>query len=442
LDELAHHFTRSGNAVKAVEYLHRAGVQAATRSSHQDACRHLRQALSMLATLPESRERHAREIKLQFALGESLLMGRGITHPEIEPVSERLRVLCEAVGDHVQLGVALIMLATYYRNLGQLARAASLAERVLEIAGKANAGALAWSAHMQLTMVESSRGNFAASLAHQERAVAAYDPARHGTAGKWGPDNVGTDASVLWALGYPTRALQRARQAVAGTLTPWLRCEALFNETCLHWLRRDAASQREAAQQLIALSEAQGFPFWLAAGKLLHAASLATSGAATATVAEISDHIARVSARFNPPELALIAELQHLGGQHAEALTTVEKALAVSARTGVHSSDAELHRLKGEALLARQTEGPRFKVEGAHPTTDAAECFRRALEIARGQEARSVELRAATSLARLLRTQGKNAEARELLAPIYDWFTEGFDTGDLIDAKALLEELR
>src|SRR5262249_15078897 len=124
VDELAHHFTRSGNAVKAVEYLHRAGVQAATRSSHQDACRQLRQALSMLATLPESRERHAREIKLQFALGESLLMGRGITHPEIEPVSERLRVLCEAVGDHVQLGVALIMLATYYRNLGQLARAA------------------------------------------------------------------------------------------------------------------------------------------------------------------------------------------------------------------------------------------------------------------------------------------------------------------------------
>jgi tetratricopeptide (TPR) repeat protein len=410
-----------------------------------EAVGHLRQALSLLATLPESGKRHAREIALQVTHADSLMKGRGFAHPDIEPVSERLRVLCEAVGDRVQLGVALIRLANYCRNRGQIDRATSLAEQVLEIAGQADARALAWSAHMQLAMTESSRGNFASALAHHQRAMAIYDPARDGTTGKWGPDNTGLDATSLWYLGYPDRALQCAREAVAGkrrSPDSFGLCEALFIEACLHWLRRDATSLRERAQELTALSEAQGLPFWLAAGKVLHAAALATSGVGETPAAAFDGlERGRTGAGVAPHALGLLADVALGAGQHAEALTILERALALSAQTGQHSFDAELYRLKGEVLLAQQVESPKFKVGSPHPGSDAQECFRQALEIARRQEAKSLELRAATSLARLLRDQGKRAEARDLLAPIYNWFTEGFDTRDLIDAKALLGEL-
>jgi predicted ATPase len=184
--------------------------------------------------------------------------------------------------------------------------------------------------------------------------------------------------------------------------------------------------------------DAQGFPLLLGEGKALHGAALAGSGAGVPALAKVSDALASLgdigtNNTFHWPHgLAMLATIQHAAGQHVEGLATLENALAFSEDTGAHSWDAELHRLKGELLLAMQPGS----------AAEAEALFRRALEIARAQEAKSFELRAATSLARLWQRQGKLAEARALLAPVYAWFTEGFDTRDLVEAKALLEELR
>jgi predicted ATPase len=198
-------------------------------------------------------------------------------------------------------------------------------------------------------------------------------------------------------------------------------------------LRRDAAEQRERATELIALSEAHGFPLYLGAGRTQHGAARVAAGdldglseimAGMALAAETGSQAAA------PAVFALLAEAQLTAGQLSEAQGTLAVGLAVAAQTGQFFYDAELHRLDGDLVLA---------TGGADD--EAAARYHRARAIAREQGARSLELRAATSLARLWRDQGKRAEARALLAPIYEWFTEGFDTGDLIAAKALLDEL-
>ena len=203
--------------------------------------------------------------------------------------------------------------------------------------------------------------------------------------------------------------------------------------SALHWLRRDAAAQRERAAEVVALSEAQGFPLWLGVGRAFHGAARVGAGNRGA-LPEIMEGLALAAETGNqlgaPVFLALLAEAQQAAGQLLEAQRTIATALALAAQTGQPYFDADLDRLDGDLLLA---------TGGA--ADEATARYHRALAIARDQGARSFELRAATSLARLWHDQGKPTEARELLAPLYAWFTEGFDTGDLIVAKALLDEL-
>jgi predicted ATPase len=243
-------------------------------------------------------------------------------------------------------------------------------------------------------------------------------------------------AQNLWYLGHPDAALARAREPVAlarGLGDPFSLAFALFMETVLHWNRRDIAATCACASEVVALSEMQRFPFWLGLGRILHATARVVAGNAGA-LPEILDGMALVGETGNQlgasSILVLLAEAQRAAGQLAEAHGTVAIALAVAAQTGQPSVDSPLHRLDGDLLLA--TGGS---------ADEAAARYHRALAIAREQGSRSLELGAATSLARLWRDQGKRAEARALLAPIYEWFTEGFDTGDLIEAKALLDEL-
>lgn len=200
----------------------------------------------------------------------------------------------------------------------------------------------------------------------------------------------------------------------------------------MHWYRRGAGAQRERAADVIALSEAQGFPLWLGLGRAFHAAAVSPA-VISAALPEIMEGLALAAELGHqagaPAFFLLLAEAQQAAGQLAEAQSTIATGLAVAAQTGQPFFDADLYRLQGDVLLA---------TGGAD---EAAASYHRALAIAREQGARSLELRGATSLARLLRDQGKRAEARDLLAPIYGWFTEGFDTRDLIEAKALLDEL-
>ena len=268
-----------------------------------------------------------------------------------------------------------------------------------------------------------------------------YDPVQHhGLVRVLGLDQgvaaLSHSAWNLWQLGQPDAALARAREAVVlarGLDDPFSLAFALFFETVIHLVRRDVAAQRERATEVVALSEAQGFPFWLGVGRAFHAAARAMTGDSGA-LREMLDGFALAAETGNqasaPGMFAFLTEAQGAAGQLTEAQGTVATGLAVAAQTGQYFFDADLHRLDGDLLLA--TGGTADEV---------ATRYHRALAIAREQGARSFELRAATSLARLWRDQGKRAAARDLLAPIYAWFTEGFDTQDLIDAKALLDEL-
>src|SRR5262249_55296492 len=208
---------------------------------------------------------------------------------------------------------------------------------------------------------------------------------------------------------------------------------ALFFEASIHWLRRNHERQRARAAEVVALSEDQGLPLFLGVGRVLHGAARVVAGDPNA-LPEIMDGLARAAETGNqsavPTGLAILAEAQQAAGQLVEAQGTVAMALTVAAQTGQPYFDADLHRLDGDLLLA-----------GGGAADEAAARYHRALAVAREQGARSFELRAATSLARLLRDQDRPAEARALLAPVYAWFTEGFDTGDLVEAKALLDEL-
>jgi predicted ATPase len=295
--------------------------------------------------------------------------------------------------------------------------------------------------HATLGVAELYRATFASSLAHCERALVLYDSVRHERfAQLFGPDPavaMEDHAAVdLWFLGRSDAALTRAREAVAIARRvghPFSVAFALFFESLVHCYRRDPGAQRECATEVIALSEAKGFPLYVGLGRAMHAIARVMDGEPGA-LPEIMEGLALVTGTGSqtgaPGFMLLLAGAQQIAGQLDAAQATVATGLAVAAQTGQPVWDADLHRLDGELLLA---------LGGV--ADEAAARYTRALDVAREYGARSHELRAATSLARLWRQQGKRAEARDLLGPVYEWFTEGFETRDLKEAKALLAEL-
>jgi predicted ATPase len=224
--------------------------------------------------------------------------------------------------------------------------------------------------------------------------------------------------------------------AIARTLAdPFSLGFARFMETLVHRTRRDAKAQQESAADVIAIGDAQGFPIWRGVGRIYHGLARAKLGEGATALAEIAEGLALAAGTGNrggtPGMLWSLADSQYTVGRYAEALTTIEGALALAASTGQHFFDSGLYNLKGELFLTGEPAN----------ATDAEALFRRAIEVARTQEAKIFELRATMSLARHWKGQGKGDKARALVAPVYSWFTEGFETPDLVEAKALLEIL-
>ncbi len=439
---VARHAEAAGRSDDAIRYYGQAGERAQAGSAHEEAIGQLRKAIVLLETQPAAAERDKHEVSLQLTLGGSLIRARGYAHPETATAYERAAALGGAAGDAEQLGVAGTGMAICYYMRGEIERGRSLAAEIVTVAEGRGDREWALIGHTNVGIPEYFQGKFASSLAHCERAIALYDSAQHHglgpvLGGDQGMAALNCSAWNLWHLGQPDAALAPIREALAlarGLDDPFNLAYALFSETALHWLRRDVAAQRERATEVVALSEAQSFPFWLGLGRAYQAAARVMAGDIPA-LHEIMDGLAlaaETGSQAGAPQLfMLLAEAQRAAGQLAEAQGTVATALTVAAQTGQFYFDADLHRLDGDLLLA--TGGP---------GDEAAARYHRALSTAHEQGTRSLELRAATSLARLWRDQGKRAEARALLAPVYGWFTEGFDTRDLQDAKALLEELR
>jgi len=246
------------------------------------------------------------------------------------------------------------------------------------------------------------------------------------------------DAYALWMLGYPDQAVQRSHEALAlaeGLDHPFSLGRAVFFAAMLHLFRREGRATQERAEAAIRLSTEQGFAFWLAWGTILRGWASTEQGQVEEGIAQMPQGLtaSRATGGVNVTTLALasLAEAHGKAGHTEEGLSVLAETLAVVDQTEERFWEAEIHRLKGELLRSQ-----------AIPDEQQAEtCFHQALNIARHQQAKSLELRVAVSLSRLLQRQGKPDEARQMLAEIYGWFTEGFDTADLKEAKGLLEEL-
>jgi predicted ATPase len=286
-------------------------------------------------------------------------------------------------------------------------------------------------------------GEMASARAHLEQGVALYDPQQHRShAFVYGQDPCvacqGYAAMPIWALGYPDQARQSTNEALtlAQELThPFSLAFALTVAAVAHQFRREVQAVQERAEALMTLSTEQGFPYWLAYGTILRGWALTAQGEGAEGIAQMCQGLVAYRATgaeiHRPYFLGLLAEAYGKVGQPEEGLTVLVEALETVNKTEERNWEAELHRGKGELLLMQQ----------GQKVGEAEECFRQALDTARRQQAKSFELRAALSLSRLWQQQGKQEEAHQLLAEIYGWFIEGFDTADLKEAEILLEEL-
>ena len=440
---LAHHYTEAGLTAQAIPYWQQAGQHALQRSAPAEAIAHLTQGLAVLTTLPETPARLQQELDLQVALGTALRTTKGNAAPEVERPYTRARELCAQLGDTPQLFPVLRGLMLYYQGRGQLHTASQLGEQLLRLAQALPDPAHLLLAHFQLGWALCWRGEPAAARTHHTQALALYEPQAHrGLAVRYGGDlgvaSGGYLARALWYLGYPDQALQRtqaARTLAQEVAHPISLAQALVHAAVVHQCRREVLAAHAQAAAGTTLATAQGFVQWVARGTVLHGWALALQGQGEAGLAEIrqglATELATGSTLYQPYFLGLLAEAYGAGGHPAAGLAALAEALAVMDTTELRYYGAELYRLKGALLLQ----------QAVPDAAQAAACFSQALDVARQQQAKSFELRAATSLARLWQSQDKCQAASELLAPVYEWFTEGFATADLQEAKALLEAL-
>jgi predicted ATPase len=439
---VAYHYTEAGLREQAIPYWQQAGERASQRSAYVEAISHLTKGLELLKTLPDIPERVQQELTLQLALGDALGTVKGYAVPEVEKTVTRARELCQHLGETPQLFPVLFRLWLFYFNRGEHQTAHELAKQQMRLAQSVQDQYLLSLAHGALGGTFYVLGELTSARTHLEQAIALYDPQKHprSTVNPADPrvDCLSYASRTLWNLGYPDQALKRSHEALdlaAGLSHPFSLAFALGVAASFHLLRREGTLARERAEAVITLSTEQGFPYWLAAGTMVRGGALAEQGQVEEGIAQMQQGLAAFQAigaetgriGYSPMLAAAYAKV----GRVEEGLSVVAEAMALVDKTGMRLGEAGLYVLKGWLLLARSGENQ----------AEAEACFRRALNVARHQSAKSVELRAVMSLSRLWQTQGKKDEARQMLAEIYGWFTEGFDTKDLQEAKALLEEL-
>ena len=458
---LAQHYTEASLIDQAIPYWQRAGQRASQRSAYVEAISHLTKGLKLLQALPDTPARVGQQLTLQLVLGFALTATKGYAAPEVEQAYARAQELCQQIGETPQLSLVLIGLVGFYFVRAQYKTARKLAEQLLLLAQRTQNPERLLGAHSLLGRILHMVGEFVPAREHFEQAIALDDlQERHSRAGL-----VLVDPGVavrsfaafpLWHLGYPDQALKRSQEALtlAQKLShPFSLSHALDQAAILHLSRREAWAAQEQAETVIALCTEQGFPISLAQGTIMRGWALAELGQREEGIAQIRHGLAAWratgAAASQPLFLTLLAEAYGKAGQVEEGLSALSEALTLVNATGEYSREAELYRCKGELTLKQSgVRSPESEVpDTQHPTpstqaeAEAEACFLKAIEIARRQQAKSLELRAVMSLSRLWQRQGKKEEARQMLAEIYGWFTEGFDTKDLQEAKALLMEL-
>ncbi len=413
-------------------------------SANADAIAHLTKGLELIDSLPESSERISREIDFRLALGTPLTAVRGWGSVEAQAAYARAKELCAGAGETPELFRSLVGLWLYHLTRPDMETASELSRELFDLAAKLGSDDFRLLAEYAACSTCFYSGRYTDALSHAARVRALYDPERHR-----GPKIFMIDpamralvleAQALWTLGYPERASERGLAALSMGRTvahAFSLCFALRWEAWLRIQLREPELMAARTKEYLAVAREQGFAYECAWGSMLeiwHDAWV-TGQCGDDRIEAFRSALAELRRMEVELHLGLLhvlfAECLEKRGNADEALTALEAAVVHFERTGDAQWEPEVHRLMGDLFLRRHPSAP-----------DQAEVsYRRAIERARSQEAKSWELRAATSLARLWRDQGKPAQARDLLAPVYGWFTEGFDTLDLKEAKALLEEL-
>jgi predicted ATPase/class 3 adenylate cyclase/DNA-binding winged helix-turn-helix (wHTH) protein len=440
---LAHHYTAAGLPGQAIPCWRQAGQRAVEHSAYAEAISHLTNGLEVLKTMPDTVERQQQEIALQSTLGVALMTQRGYADPDVGHAYERARALCQQMEDTPRRFPVLWGLWVFYFVRGELHTGRELGEQLLGLAHRVEDPGLLLEAHLALGSNDQEVGKVVTARAHLEQALALFDPQQHRAhAALYGQDpqlmGCAILACVLWVLGYPDQAWQRSHEAlmVAQTVDhAYSQGLAHFFAALLARLRRDLSATAAHTAAVLTLAQKHAFQHLAAIGLLLQGWAVSMQGQAAAGIAQLRQGLEAyqaLGASISLPHfLALLAEVCGQVGQTTEGLALLDEALAIACRTDDRWWEAELSRLQGILLWRRSSDH----------TAEAEACFQKALAIARRQQAKSWELRAAMSLSHLWQQQGKRAEAHELLAPIYGWFTEGFDTADLQEAKALLGDL-
>jgi predicted ATPase/aminoglycoside phosphotransferase (APT) family kinase protein len=420
-----------------------AAQNAARLSAHREAARLARRGLALLASLPATPERAGLELPLQTFLGLQLQITEGFAAPEARQAYTRARELCRAAPGPTLFPV-LWGLWLFAKARSDLPRAKEMADELLALARELNDADLALQAHQALGVTAFCRGEPAVAVHHVEQAGALYDPNRHQAHSfLFGQDpNIickAYGAVALWLLGYPEQAERQSDGAVRASrdLSATSRAVALHFAAMLHQISRNSTRARDCAEASAAIGAEHGFSFWLAGGGVLNGWALAALGDRDAGLEQLRkgliDWLATDSVTYQPYYLGLLGDVLIGRGQAREAARILDEALSLAAQTGEGLYEAELYRLRGEARLI----GP------GEPDLAAAETnLRQSMDVARRQGAKSLELRSALSLGRLLKRLGRTPEAAAVVAESHGRILEGFDTPDLQDAKAFLHEMK
>jgi class 3 adenylate cyclase/tetratricopeptide (TPR) repeat protein len=435
LVNLSYHYSRSGNDSRAIDYLIRAGKQAHQRSAYSQAATYLQQALARLNDQPASAERDRKEIAIHAGLADAAVVMSGYAAVEYEHHLTRRHELARRLGDTTQIFYSLVGMSVLAAFRLELSKAQDIGWKLLGIADHEHDPDMQLEAHGSLANVLWLLGDLIGSREHCEKGLGLFAHPQHLPPGK---EHMGAACHLygclsIAALGFPEKGLRQALEFLA-----WARERAQLLPlvialngvaTILAW-RREGAEALKYADALLALTSEHGFSNWHSFGQIVHGHALALLGKVDEAIAEIKTalHSLEATGAVIPGWAYDSFAFSFLAAeQPGEGLRAAVKGLETADKT----HDAELHRLYGELLLM----GDPAKV------TAGEESFLAAIEVARKQNARLAELRATVSLARLLSKQDRRKEARAMLAEIYGWFNEGFDTADLTDAKALLDEL-
>jgi predicted ATPase/tRNA A-37 threonylcarbamoyl transferase component Bud32 len=445
--ELALLFEAGRDFARSAEHFLTAAQNAARVFAHQDAAALASRGLEVLGLLPDTPERVPTELRLQMTLGLQLQITDGFAAPEAERAYARARDLSRRVPDAPPLFSVLWGLWLFYKVRSELPKARAMAEELLALARNVRDSALVLQAQQALAVTTLCLGEPTATRGHMEQGTALYDPRQHhGHTFLYGQDPgvacLAFGAVALWLLGHADQAAKKCREAISlgrELSQPSTQALALHFAAMLHQCRRDPRATQDFAEAALAISAEQGLAFWLAGGTVLRGWAMAAQGAraeGTALLRQgLGAWLATGSVTYQTYYLGLLAETLGESGEAPEGLSALADALDLVRSTGEHLYEAELHRLQGELLLRSAAGGPL-------PGEEAEACFRQALAVARRQGAKSFELRAAMSLARLFQRQGRASEAFPQLAEVLGWFTEGLDTPDLRDANRLIGALQ